>query len=332
MEVFSKELKATDVGAKLSFPTHGLEHLDFAGSNSVDLRVKDSCGELRVIRCWKRKNGDHDKPVLSSGWLKFVADYGLGVGDKVVLLARMTIAWVTVQDRSSRKIVLLVGSLVFSKELRATDVGVKLSFPTHGLEHLDFAGSNSVDLRVKDSCGELRVIRCWKRKNGDHDKPVLSSGWLKFVADYGLELVTSLGSQFRIEALRKIVLLGQKAWGIQQSVKTTDVGAKLSFPTHGLEHLDFAGSNSVDLRVKDSCGELRVIRCWKRKNGDHDKPVLSSGWLKFVADYGLGVGDKVVLLREDDHNLGSQFRIEAQRRIVLLGRKDWGEVTRATNY
>uniref|UniRef100_A0A6N2K8C8 TF-B3 domain-containing protein n=1 Tax=Salix viminalis TaxID=40686 RepID=A0A6N2K8C8_SALVM len=95
-----------------------------------------------------------------------------------------------------------------------------------------------------------------------------------------------------------------------------------------LEHLDFAGSNSVDLRVKDSCGELRVIRCWKRKNGDHDKPVLSSGWLKFVADYGLGVGDKVVLLREDDHSLGSQFRIEALRKIVLLGQ--WGEVPRAT--
>ncbi|KAB5563722.1 hypothetical protein DKX38_003782 [Salix brachista] len=117
-----------------------------------------------------------------------------------------------------------------------------------------------------------------------------------------------------------------------KELKATDVGVKLSFPTHGLEHLDFAGNNSVDLRVKDSFGELRVIRCWKRKNGDHDKPVLSSGWLKFVADYGLRVGDKVVLLREDDHNLGSQFRIEAQRRIVLFGREDWGEVTRATNY
>ncbi|KAJ6706618.1 hypothetical protein OIU79_011114 [Salix purpurea] len=58
--------------------------------------------------------------------------------------------------------------------------------------------------------------------------------------------------------------------------------------------------------------------------------VLSRGWLKFVADYGLGVGDKAVLLREDDHNLGSQFRIEAQRRIVLFDREAWGEVTRAT--
>ncbi|KAG5248522.1 hypothetical protein OIU76_004800 [Salix suchowensis] len=111
----------------------------------------------------------------------------------------------------------------------------------------------------------------------------------------------------------------------------TDVRVRFSFPTHCLEHLDFAGNTSVDLRVKDSCGELRVIRCLKRKNGEYDKPVLSKGWLKFVADYGLGVGDKAVLLREDDHGLGSQFRIEARRKIVLLGREAWGEVTRATS-
>uniref|UniRef100_A0A6N2K8B8 TF-B3 domain-containing protein n=1 Tax=Salix viminalis TaxID=40686 RepID=A0A6N2K8B8_SALVM len=114
-----------------------------------------------------------------------------------------------------------------------------------------------------------------------------------------------------------------------KELRATDVGVKLSFPTHGLEHLDFAGSNSVDLRVKDSCGELRVIRCWKRKNGDHDKPVLSSGWLKFVADYGLGVGDKVVLLREDDHSLGhsSGSKLEENRAAWSKG---LGEVPRAT--
>ncbi|KAF9685006.1 hypothetical protein SADUNF_Sadunf03G0009400 [Salix dunnii] len=114
-----------------------------------------------------------------------------------------------------------------------------------------------------------------------------------------------------------------------KELRDTDVRVKFSFPTHCLQHLDFAGNNFVDLRVKDSRGELRVIRCWKRE-GNYDKPVLSTGWLKFVADYGLRVGDKVVLLREDDHNLGSQFRIEAQRRIKLFGREDWGEVTRTT--
>ena len=106
----------------------------------------------------------------------------------------------------------------------------------------------------------------------------------------------------------------------------TDVHVRLSFPTHCLEHLDFAGNNYVDLNVKDCSGELRVIRCLKR-NGEN--PVLSMGWLQFVADYGLRVGDKVVLHREDDQNLGSQFRIEAKRSFMLFGEEDWGEVPRA---
>jgi hypothetical protein len=108
----------------------------------------------------------------------------------------------------------------------------------------------------------------------------------------------------------------------------TDVRFRFSFPTHCLQHLDFGGNNSVDLHVKDSCGELRVIRCRKR-NGGYDKPELRMGWRDFVADYGLRVGDMVVLHREDDQNLGSQFRIEAKRSIKLFGKEDWGEVTRA---
>jgi len=84
MQIFSKVLTDTDVRFRFSFPTHCLQHLDFAGNNSVDLHVKDSCGELLVIRCRKR-NGGYDKPELSTGWLKFVADYGLRVGDKVVV-------------------------------------------------------------------------------------------------------------------------------------------------------------------------------------------------------------------------------------------------------
>ena len=72
-----------------------------------------------------------------------------------------------------------------------------------------------------------------------------------------------------------------------------------------------------------------MIRCRKR-NGDYDKPVLSIGWLQFVADYGLRVGDRAVLLREDDHRLGSQFRIEAKRKIILFGNKEvWGDLPRA---
>nr|XP_034908154.1 uncharacterized protein LOC118044106 [Populus alba]TKR71271.1 hypothetical protein D5086_0000302940 [Populus alba] len=111
-------------------------------------------------------------------------------------------------------------------------------------------------------------------------------------------------------------------------LRDTDVHVRFSFPTHCLQHLDFAGNNSVDLHVKDNCGELRVIRCRKR-NGRYNKPELSMGWLKFVDDYGLRVGDMVFLHLEDDQNLGSQFRIEAKRSIKLFGKEVWDEVKRA---
>ncbi|KAH8510049.1 hypothetical protein H0E87_007827 [Populus deltoides] len=113
-----------------------------------------------------------------------------------------------------------------------------------------------------------------------------------------------------------------------KELKDTDIQVRFSFPSRSLQYLDFAGEFFVDLKVKDSSGKLRVIRCRKR-DGDYNKPWLSKGWLQFVADYGLRVGDMVVLLREDDHRLGSQFRIEAKRKIILFGEEAWGDVPRA---
>uniref|UniRef100_A0A6N2KN29 TF-B3 domain-containing protein n=1 Tax=Salix viminalis TaxID=40686 RepID=A0A6N2KN29_SALVM len=68
----------------------------------------------------------------------------------------------------------------------------------------------------------------------------------------------------------------------------------------------------------DSRGELRVIRCLKR-NGDYDKRFFL-GLAQFVADYGLRVGDRLFFFARMTYP-GSQFRIQAQRRIVLLGRR-----------
>eukprot|EP00258_Populus_trichocarpa_P033269 XP_024449288.1 uncharacterized protein LOC112326178 [Populus trichocarpa] len=113
-----------------------------------------------------------------------------------------------------------------------------------------------------------------------------------------------------------------------KELKDTDIQFRFSFPSRSLRYLDFAGDFFVDLKVKDSSGKLRVIRCRKR-DGDYDKPVLSKGWLQFVADYELRVGDMAVLLREDDHRLGSQFRIEAKRKIILFRKEVWGDVPRA---
>ncbi|KAJ6309135.1 hypothetical protein OIU76_018679 [Salix suchowensis] len=221
-------------------------------------------------------------------------------------------------------------AVVFNKELKQTDIHHRFSVPSASLQYIDFAGEFSVDLRVQDSSGELRVIRCRKRA-GDYAKPELSKGWRQYVADYELRVGDRvvllaeedhrLGSQYRIEAMRTINLFGHE--------RIMAVQHKIFVANPILAYVDFAGEFSADLRVKDSSGELRVTRCRKRVHGDYAKPELSKGWRKYVTDYELRVGDRAVLLAEEDHRLGSQFRIEAKRRIILFGQEVWGGLPRA---
>ncbi|KAJ6700643.1 hypothetical protein OIU74_012068 [Salix koriyanagi] len=113
-----------------------------------------------------------------------------------------------------------------------------------------------------------------------------------------------------------------------KELKKTDIQHRFSVPSDSLQFIDFAGEFSADLRVKDSSGELRVIRCRKR-HGDYAKPELSKGWRKYVTDYELRVGDRVVLLAEEDRRLGSHYRIEARRTIILFGHEVCGGLPRA---
>ncbi|KAF9690228.1 hypothetical protein SADUNF_Sadunf01G0173700 [Salix dunnii] len=103
-----------------------------------------------------------------------------------------------------------------------------------------------------------------------------------------------------------------------KELKPTDIQHRFSVSSRSLQHIDFSGEFSVDLRIKDSSRELWVICCRKR-HGDYAKPELSRGWRRYVTDCELRVGDRVILLAEEDHHLGSQFRIEAKRRIILFG-------------
>ncbi|KAJ6670305.1 hypothetical protein OIU74_027966 [Salix koriyanagi] len=112
-----------------------------------------------------------------------------------------------------------------------------------------------------------------------------------------------------------------------KELKPTDIQHRFSVPSRSLQYIDFAGEFSVDLRVKDSSGEVRVFRCRKR-HGEYAKPELSRGWRRYVTDYELRVGDRAVLLAEEDRRLGSQFRIEAKRRIILFGQEVRGDLPR----
>ncbi|KAJ9174676.1 hypothetical protein P3X46_013295 [Hevea brasiliensis] len=109
----------------------------------------------------------------------------------------------------------------------------------------------------------------------------------------------------------------------------TDVANRLALPTHFFKRLllpRFVGtSHFVDLKVKYKNQKLD-FRCTKRKKGEYYKPELTKGWLDFVRRERLKVGDKISLLQEEDHDAGTQFKIQVQKKIRLLGEDIWTDV------
>ncbi|KAJ6715421.1 hypothetical protein OIU85_026873 [Salix viminalis] len=115
-----------------------------------------------------------------------------------------------------------------------------------------------------------------------------------------------------------------------KELKRNDIETyKCPIPTVFLQHVDFpAGLHYAYLRFKDSSERLRVIRCNTRQVG-HPRPELGAGWHLYVHDYDLRVGDRLVLLAEEDPIIGSQYRIVARRRIIrLFGAEVWGDLPR----
>ncbi|KAF2293839.1 hypothetical protein GH714_005063 [Hevea brasiliensis] len=68
------------------------------------------------------------------------------------------------------------------------------------------------------------------------------------------------------------------------------------------------------------------FRCTKRKTGEYDKTALTKGWLDFVQRERLNVGEKIALLQKEDQDAGTQFKIEIQKKIKLLGKDIWTDV------
>ncbi|KAJ4839189.1 hypothetical protein Tsubulata_038957 [Turnera subulata] len=111
---------------------------------------------------------------------------------------------------------------------------------------------------------------------------------------------------------------------LNKSLTATDINIRLSFPTNTLQYLagwEEGQNYCVNLKVKDSRQKVWNFSCRKRRNGSHPKPWLSGDWLNFVEHYGLMIGDKVVMVQEDDHFLGSQYIIEVKRNIIMLGKE-----------
>ncbi|GMJ12786.1 hypothetical protein HRI_004947800 [Hibiscus trionum] len=108
-------------------------------------------------------------------------------------------------------------------------------------------------------------------------------------------------------------------------LKPTDVRVRLSFPTATMrEHFKLeGGTRSVDFQARDRYSKVWTFRLYTRKNDGHPKPVLTRGWLDFVKEMGLQVGDKVIFLV---HGNLDQLGIKVQRNIKLLGHEYWADV------
>ncbi|XVF67659.1 hypothetical protein PTKIN_Ptkin10aG0139200 [Pterospermum kingtungense] len=90
-----------------------------------------------------------------------------------------------------------------------------------------------------------------------------------------------------------------------------------------------------DINVIDNTGKAWSFPCFIQQisEGMHmEPPVLSVGWLKFVCDKDVRVGDMVFLHQKyamDDHDDDStckQLKIEVKRKIRLMGEDIWAAV------
>ncbi|KAJ6359390.1 hypothetical protein OIU76_001010 [Salix suchowensis] len=84
MTTFSKILSKTDTSKALSLPTKFFKYSlpSFNGGHAVTFQAMDESGFVWTFQCTTRKKG-HPKPVLSKGWLAFVRNKKLKVGDKI---------------------------------------------------------------------------------------------------------------------------------------------------------------------------------------------------------------------------------------------------------
>ncbi|GMN42154.1 hypothetical protein TIFTF001_011368 [Ficus carica] len=89
MVAYSKQLRQSDVGSRLSIPKEWwdvIRPLFAEDHREIELWAVDGLGMFWEFRCAVRQKGRYKKPVLQSdGWLQFVNYKGLAAGDMVTL-------------------------------------------------------------------------------------------------------------------------------------------------------------------------------------------------------------------------------------------------------
>lgn len=83
-KIFSKKLTKTDVGVRMSIPTKKLVHFPRFqhGCHAIKLLVEDEEGHKFNMWCAVRRQR-HKKPVMTTGWKRFISTKNLNIGDKV---------------------------------------------------------------------------------------------------------------------------------------------------------------------------------------------------------------------------------------------------------
>ena len=111
----------------------------------------------------------------------------------------------------------------------------------------------------------------------------------------------------------------------KKTLSKTDVVYRMTIPMDSLSAFQIPeGKYSKEVVAVGIDGHRWSFRCCTRKKDVHPKPVLSSGWIKFVKNRGLKEGDEVIFsVPHNDGAEGLQFGIEARKKIKLLGQDVW---------
>ncbi|GLT85804.1 hypothetical protein SLE2022_039800 [Rubroshorea leprosula] len=97
----------------------------------------------------------------------------------------------------------------------------------------------------------------------------------------------------------------------KKPLKPTDITKRLAIGSKSLQFFPhFRGGHTVELNIRYE-DRVWLMVCSTRKKG-YKKPVFSKGWIAFVRQNHLEVGDVVTLYREDDEE-EFWFRIEVDR-------------------
>ncbi|KAJ7002093.1 hypothetical protein D5086_009514 [Populus alba] len=115
-----------------------------------------------------------------------------------------------------------------------------------------------------------------------------------------------------------------------KKLSQTDVKHRMTIPMESFKVFQIPeGKHSEQFDVIDiKTGRSRRFRCSTRKKDVYPKPVLSSGWIDYVREKGLGEGDQVsFFLVQKDGEEGLRLGVQAQKKLIrLLGKDCWNTV------